>query len=442
MDASFDVAIAGAGPAGLMAAIRAARRDCRILLLDRSPRPGAKVLASGGGRCNVTHKGGPADIASRFPKATGRFLRPALATFPPAALRAFLALEGVETLVEEGGKVFPASGRASDVLEALRRALGRTACAMAFGQPVLDVARLPSGYRIRTDRRDFEAARVVVATGGPAYPALGATADGWRIAAGLGHDVLPPRPALAPVTSNAPWVHLLQGISVADASVRLVEVPGTGAKGNPPAKPRNGDAPARALVLAESRGGLLFAHFGPSGPAILDVSREVSAHPNPEALVLECDLLPGLSETELDERLRLEALERGRRTISGLLENLLPRRLRETIISLAGLANDRRASAIPRTERRAYARALKRLEIPVSGTLGFDRAEVAAGGVALGEVNPRTMESRLVPGLFFAGELLDIDGPVGGFNLQAAFSTGFLAGQSAAADPAARARTR
>ena len=252
-------------------------------------------------------------------------------------------------------------------------------------------------------------ASVIWATGGQSYPACGTTGDGYRWAAALGHRIVPPRPALVPVTSHAPWVLSLQGITLPDVVVRVVDAD---------------------RCLAESRGALLFAHFGVTGPAVMDVSHAVSGSGRPSELVLRCDLLPDVPEGELDALLARDAAAAGKRRAGTLLDPWLPHRVGETLLGLVEIPPDRPLAELSKPDRRRLVRTVKRLEIPVSGTMGFRKAEVTAGGVALEEVDSRTMQSRLVPGLYFAGEILDLNGPVGGYNFQAAFSTGWLAGES------------
>jgi predicted Rossmann fold flavoprotein len=253
----------------------------------------------------------------------------------------------------------------------------------------------------------IRAGRVILTVGGQSYPGSGTTGDGYRLAAKLGHTIIPPRPALVPITTAVPWVAELRGITVPDVAVRVVD---------------------GAAALATRRGSLLFAHFGLSGPVALDVSRVVSGHALPTRLVLEIDLLPAIKEPELAEFLRTESASAGRRQLAGVLADRLPRRLCETVLTLAGLPADRSAAALSKEQRGRLVRHLKHLPVPITGTLGFKKAEVTAGGIALEEVDSRTMASKLVPGLFVAGEVLDLDGPIGGYNFQAAWSTGWLAG--------------
>ena len=401
-----DLAILGAGAAGLLAAARAAGRGRRTVLLEKNTRPGLKILISGGTRCNLTHDCGAAGIVEAF-GANGKFLRPALAALPPAALRKLFVDEGVPLTVEtETGKVFPASQRAQDVLAALLRMVEKSGARLVTGEPVV---RLSAGFRIETPRQVVDVPKLILATGGLSYPSTGTTGDGFRFAAALGHTIVPPRAALTPLASGEAWVRALAGIAIQDAEVRVVE------RGNPKA-------------LDRRRAAVLFTHFGISGPAAMDVSRTVSGHALPAALALEIDLLPATPAPALDAWLRAEAAAGGKRQVVTVLAERVPRRLADAVV--AGLPPERKLSELSKAERAAVVTALKGLRVPLTGTLGFAKAEVTAGGVALDEVNPKTMESRIVPGLFFAGEVLDLDGWIGGYNFQSAFSTGWLAGSS------------
>ncbi len=405
-EGGWDVAVIGAGAAGLMAAIRAADCGRRTLLLEKNRKPGVKILMSGGTRCNLTHATDNRGIVEAY-GPPGRFLHSALAALSVEDTVAFFEAEGVATKVEETGKVFPVSNRAADVLGALLRRLQRSGATLALEEPLLDLSRSEVGFTLLTPKRTLHAARAVLTTGGQSYPGSGTTGDGYRLAAKFGHTIIPPRPALVPVTTSAPWVAELRGLTLPDVAVRILD----------------GDA-----VLARRRGSLLFAHFGLSGPVVLDVSRAVSGHARPEGLRLEIDLLPALREEDVAEFLRRESAASGKRQLAGVLSAHLPRRLAETLLTLAGMPADRNAAALSKADRANLVRHIKALAVPVTGTLGFKKAEVTAGGVALGEVDSRTMRSKCEPELFLAGEVLDLDGPIGGYNFQAAWSTGWLAG--------------
>jgi predicted Rossmann fold flavoprotein len=405
-DVSWEVVVGGAGAAGLLAAVRAAARGRRTLLLEKNRKPGVKILMSGGTRCNLTHATDNRGIVEAF-GPPGRFLHSALAALGVEETIELFESEGVATKVEETGKVFPVSNRAVDVLDALLRRLRRSGAVLALDEPVLELSRTSTGFTLTTPGRVIEVPRVILTVGGQSYPGSGTTGDGYGFAARLGHTVIPPRPALAPLTVAAGWVAELRGITIPDVGLRVLE----------------GDR-----CLAARRGSMLFAHFGLSGPAVLDVSRVVSLHASPASLVLEVDFLPALAEAALDEFLRTEAVGAGKKQLAGILAAYLPRRLGETLLHLESWPADRRAAGLSRADRARLVQAVKRTRLPVTGTLGFKKAEVTTGGIALDEVDSRTMQSRRVPGLFIAGEILDLDGPIGGYNFQAAFSTGWLAG--------------
>jgi predicted Rossmann fold flavoprotein len=418
-DLSWDVVVIGAGAAGLMAAIHAAERGKRTLVLEKNRKAGVKILMSGGTRCNITQATDNRGIVAAY-GSPGKFLHSALAAFSVQQTIDFFAAEGVATKVEETGKIFPVSNKAADVLAALVGRLQRSGAVLALGEPVTGVSPLSpprergggegqANLAIATAARALNASSVILTSGGQSYPGSGTTGDGYRFAEALGHRIVPPRPALVPLTTNVPWVAELRGITLPDVSVRILE---------------------QERVLAQRRGSLLFAHFGLSGPVILDVSRAVSGHAQPNTLLLEVDLLPTQSDQALSDWLRDESLASGKKQLAVVLAQQVPRRLCETLLEHAGLGKDRKAAALTKEERQRLVGAVKRLPIPLTGTLGFKKAEVTAGGLALDEVDSRTMQSKLVPHLYLAGEVLDLDGPIGGYNFQAAWSTGWLAGGS------------
>jgi len=292
----------------------------------------------------------------------------------------------------------------------------------------LRLAAGADGFRLTTSQRELPARTVILTSGGMSYPGCGTRGDGYAWAAELGHQIVTPRPALTPVLTTAKWVPSLSGVTLPDVSVQVCQsAPETGEQ---PAS-RKGRGPSHSpTVLAAARGSFLFTHFGLSGPVVLDVSRAVSGSPEPETLELRCDFWPGQSANELGQWLDGRCRAQGGRQIESFLVERWPRRLVETLAGLAGISTSQRAAEVPKRDRQRWLESVKSVRVPVGGVMGFRKAEVTAGGVSLDEVDSRTMQSRIVAGLYFAGEILDLDGPIGGYNFQAAFSTGWLAGQS------------
>ncbi|WP_250846816.1 NAD(P)/FAD-dependent oxidoreductase [Aquisphaera insulae] len=430
-----DVAVLGGGAAGLMAAIRAAEVGSRVIVLERNRRAGVKILMSGGTRCNITNArglrrmdvvSGPVDpgydpaqcrgtraIQDAFGPG-GPFLGPALRRFDVDQTVRLFESEGVSTKVEGNGKIFPASDRATDVLDALSRRLERSGAALrghASVESIRPIDGEAGGFRIDLTDATIAARRVIVAMGGQSYPGCGTRGDGYRLAASLGHGLVALRPALVPIRVEPEWVASLRGLSLQDV-VASIHLPG-------------------GKLLQERREAILFAHFGLSGPAILDISRAVAHHEGVEPLDLRLDLFPDQPREVLDARLQA-ACRQGKASVTSLISAMLPQRLAECLVEAAEIPRTRTGPELSRAERSRLVQALKGHPLRVAGTLGFEKAEVTTGGVRLDEVDPRTLQSRLVPGLYFAGEVLDLDGLIGGYNFQAAWSTGWLAGESAA----------
>lgn len=426
----FDVVVLGAGAAGLFASFRAAECGKRVLLAEKNRRAGVKILMSGGTRCNLTNARGLRDLslvsggvdpgflpepgagARRIQEAfgpNGRFLGPSLRALDVDQTVRLFESQGLSTKIEANGKIFPACDRAVAVLDALLRRLDRSGATLWCHCPVQSVEETPGGFDVRLSDRIVSASKVIVATGGMSYPGAGTTGDGYQIARAFGHQIVDPRPALVPLRVGAEWVGELRGLTVPDTVLRV--------------------CPPREKPLCSRRESLLFAHFGLSGPAALDVSREVARSDNPTSLHLEIDLEPELHPDALD-RLIQESARSGRRQVASLVPENLPRRLAQTLVRLASIPDARVGPELSRDERRRLVGILKRLDLPISGTLGFGKAEVTSGGISLTEVNPETLESRKQPGLYFIGEILDLDGRIGGYNFQAAWSMGWLAGQS------------
>jgi predicted Rossmann fold flavoprotein len=414
-----DVAILGGGAAGLMAAIRAAERGRRVLLLERNRKPGAKILMSGGTRCNITHDASADELARAFAPRQARFLAPSLRALGPREVVAWFEAQSVRTKVEPPhGKVFPRSDRATDVLDALVRAARERGVELRREARVVAARRSGDGFALALEGQgELVVPRVVVATGGKSYAKAGFTGDGYDLARALGHTIVTPRPALVPITLSRPFA--CSGVALEDARVGLA------AKGG--------------KVIAARRGELLFTHRGVSGPAALDVSGELTARtsgavrdvPEGTRYELALDLAPATPHENLQELLSTKERGRGARAAATALHDLgLPRALVKELLARASVPEPRTVQELRREERTALVRAVKDARLEVEGTLGFDKAEVTAGGVALDEVDPRTLASKKTPGLWLIGEVLDLDGPIGGYNFQAAWSTGWAAGEA------------
>jgi predicted Rossmann fold flavoprotein len=432
------VCVVGAGAAGLWAAARAARAGARVLLLEKTPRTGTKVLASGGTRCNLTTTLDARAAAELFGREGARFLGPAFRALSPADVRARFAALGVETVEEPLEKIFPKSGSAREVRDALLRDAEASGATIRCGAGVERIAPLGDGIGsggwevLLANGSRVECARLVLSPGGKSYARTGTTGDGYPWLAALGLPIVEPVPALVPLASPAAWVRELSGIAVQDVEARLVDPEGR--------------------TLGKRRRPVLFTHQGLSGPGAMDLSAPV-ARAEAEGRVdlhhLRLDLAPDLDREAL-RALLVEAAGRPgapglTRVLAQALAEPLPRRLVEVVASEAGLgATDPRPNGLDRASRHRLVETLKGLDVPVERTLGFDQAEVTAGGLALTHVDPGTMRVRGFENLYACGEILDLQGPIGGLNFQSAFATAEIAAlaASAATTPPARRSTR
>jgi predicted Rossmann fold flavoprotein len=426
-DLIWDLVVVGAGAAGMLAAIRAGRLGCRTLLLEKNRKPGVKILMSGGTRCNLTHATDAGGIIEAFGRQ-GRFLRTSLIDFDPERVIQFFHDAGVTTKVESTGKVFPTSDRALDVQQALWREVHGAGVHAVLDAAVERVDRVEGMWRLASTQGLWHGRRLVVTTGGCSYAGCGTRGDGYAWMSELGHTIVSPHPALVPLTSPSAWIAPLSGVTLEDTLVRVIETERI---------PTTRDVAERLAVcrrqsLAERRGSLLFTHFGLSGPAAMDVSREFTACADPMSRRLICDLLPMMSAQEFHAQLQIAAADQATRSIARWLGQWLPARLAEVLVTLSGIPAQQRLAELTKVQRRELLQQTKSLEIAINGSRGFAKAEVTAGGVSLLEVDPRTMASKVAPDLFIAGELLDVDGPIGGYNFQAAFSTGWSAASAAA----------
>ena len=427
---SADVAVVGAGPAGLMAAIAAAEAGRRVVVLEQLDRPGAKLLASGGGRCNLTNTLPREKFIARFGRQ-GRFMLPALAAMDSRALRQWLDGLGVPTHAPDGLHVYPVSDSALTVQKALWRRLRELGAHVRLGvrvtglwlEDATEKGTVPFSQRrekgtapfsvlrgLETETGRVAAPHVILAAGGRGYPSLGGSASGYELARAAGHTIIGPTPALVPLRVKEPWVRRCAGASLAAARIRID-------------------------LAGESRAGLrgeaLFTHAGLSGPAVLDLSGDVAAllarHKTVPLLV---DLAPGVTPEDWRRRLEKWRTAEPRSTVVSLLDRHLPKSLAAALAELAGIGPALRPPQLSAGSRDRLTELLTALPLTVTGTEGWDRAMVTRGGVNLKEVDPRTLRSKRLAGLALAGELLDLDGPSGGFNLQWAFSSGYLAGKS------------
>jgi predicted Rossmann fold flavoprotein len=407
------IIVVGAGAAGLMAAGQAAELGADTLLLEKMNRPGRKLRITGKGRCNLTNVVPLEEFIERF-GAGGVFLRQAFSQFFAPDLVDFFEELGVQTVTERGGRVFPISDKAQDVVDALVHWVRKQGVALRTRSPVerllVEEGRVMGVLDSR--ERTYRGKAVIVATGGASYPTTGSTGDGYRMAESVGHTVVPIRPALVPLETVGNVAQRLQGLSLRNAAIRLWI-----------------DGQQRADAFGE----MLFTHLGVSGPMILYLSKlAVDALRAGQRVELSIDLKPALDERTLDARLLRDLDAQGKKHFQNLLKGMLPSKLIPVCIDLVSIPAHKPAHQVTAEERTRLRQWLKGFRLEVTGHRPFEEAIITAGGVALNEIDPRTMESRLVKGLYFAGEVLDIDANTGGFNLQAAFSTGWVAGRAAA----------
>ena len=407
-----EIAVIGGGAAGMMAAVTAAEAGARVTLLERNEKLGKKVYITGKGRCNLTNACGRDEFLQNVVR-NPRFLYSALDALSPATLMETMERWGCPVVVERGNRVFPASQKASDVTRAFERQLRRLGVQVRLNTRVSGIelrSGRVAGVRL-TGGGSVPCGAAIVCTGGASYPSTGSTGDGWVWLEECGHTIAPALPSLVGLESPAQWVRALAGLSL--RNVRLTLSRG---------KKR----------LYSELGEMLFTHLGVSGPLVLSASAYLTGLPARE-MTLAVDLKPGLSDAQLDARILRDVAAAPRKQFGHVLCGLLPARLAEAVAQLCGLDSGKPAGTLSRQERMRLEETLRALNIPLSGTRGLEEAIVTRGGVSVRELDPSTMQSRLVPGLYAAGEAVDVDALTGGFNLHIAFSTGFLAGRAAAA---------
>lgn len=437
MKVDADVIVAGAGAAGLMAAGRAAQQGARVLLLEKTDAPGKKILVSGKTRCNVTNAAElEAFLAMYGPN--GRFLRGVFSRFFRCELLAFFERYGVSTKLERGGRIFPVSDDARDVVRALSAYASDHCVRFILNAGVSSIRCDAQGmFVVETKSARFRARAVILATGGASWPQTGSTGDGYALSAALGHSIVDPKAALVPlVTREQALAKSLQGVSL--RNVRATAFRGEASAIDPALIPacdygRGEKKRPRSPVLESRFGEMLFTHFGLGGPIILLMSLSVVAALEDGPVSILIDLKPAVTREQLGKRLQTDFNAFGKRKPAGILKAYLPSKMIEPLIGLTRIDPDKPANQLSAAEREKILDVLKALRFNITSALPLGKAIVTAGGISLREIDPRTMASKIVPGLFFCGEVMDIDADTGGYNLQAAFSTGRIAGEHAAA---------
>jgi len=409
----YDVAVIGGGAAGSMAAIRAAEMGKRTVLIERNDSIGRKILITGKGRCNITNNANLDSFVKKFGK-NGNFFRTAFFKFFNQDLIHFFETQGLELKVERQGRVFPVTDKAVSVTAVLISCLEKKGVKIIYATRVKDIEKGSGVFRIETESGMKIGSRtVVLATGGASYEITGSSGDGFTMAKSLGHSIAELKPGLVPLRVKESWVKELQGVAL--ENVRLVF------------KQRDGKR-----VVSEI-GELMFTHFGVSGPLILDMSGDIVIRlETSEEIGLLIDLKPGMSNEQLESRLLHKLKIKGNIYLRNLMKDLLPQRLIPVFLKVFGLKADLKTNQITQQNRRSIIDGLKAFPLTITGALPLEEAMVTAGGVLMKEINPRTMESRVIKGLYFAGEIIEGAAPSGGYNLQEAFSTGYLAGEEAA----------
>ena len=404
---NYDLIVIGGGPAGMFAAITAAEKGCKVLLLEKNDRLGKKLLITGKGRCNVTNNCSGQEVLQNVPR-NSRFLFSAMAACPPKAVMEFFESNGCALKTERGNRVFPVSDRSASVLECLQKQLRRTGVTVQTGwvREILCENGAVSG--VRTDKAVYSAPCVILATGGLSYPATGSTGDGFQLAAAIGHTVTNTEGSLVPLETAGEDCQRMQGLSLRNVSVKLLSEKGK--------------------LLYQDFGELLFTHFGISGPTVLSAS----AHLKGNNCRIVIDLKPALEESKLDERILRDLHMYQNRSMENALTDLLPRSMIPVVLDRLGIDPSMQANSLKKQQRRALVELLKGFAVEITGKRPVAEAIITSGGIKVSEIDPKTMESKLVSGLYFAGEIIDCDAYTGGFNLQIAWATAYAAATAVA----------
>ncbi|MCB5723864.1 NAD(P)/FAD-dependent oxidoreductase [Mitsuokella jalaludinii] len=403
------ILVIGAGPAGMMAAIRAAENGAAVTLLEKMKRPGRKMMITGKGRCNITNAADVPEIIRNI-HGNGAFLNSSMRAFDNQDVMEFFRQQGVPVKVERGNRVFPVSDKAQDVVDAMVHRLHELDVRIELEMPVADILLQEgrvAGVRTKSGAH-YKADAVILAVGGASYPGTGSTGDGYEMAKKLGHTVVPLRPSLVPLETEEEWVKDVQGLSLRNVRATLL---------------------AGGEKVQEMFGEMMFTHFGVTGPIILSMSRRAAkCLAEGKFVELELNLKPALTPEKLDARIQRDFEQHIRKSLKNGLLDLLPHKLIEPVLDCAYLDPEKPVHQVTAEERHRLAETLQHLTLTIAKTRPLAEAIVTAGGVSVREINPKTMESKLVPGLYFAGEVVDVDAYTGGYNLQAAFSMGNAAG--------------
>lgn len=406
------VAIIGGGAAGLLAGIAAAQNGAQVTIFEKMRLPGKKIMITGKGRCNITNACEIPEFIKNIP-GNGRFLNSALHRFTNDDIVLLLESHGLQTKVERGGRIFPVSDKAKDVVDTLVKIFTEAGGKLQLDTKVIEIlAKDGQVTGVKTISGVYPADAVILAAGGASYPGTGSDGGGAKLAAKLGHKIVPLRPSLVPLESDYPYVDDLQGLSLRNVQGTLT---------------------ADGEKIGSEFGEMLFTHFGVSGPIILSLSNlAAKALDEGKEVELHIDLKPALSEEKLDARIQRDFTQYSKKQLANGMKDLLPQRLIPVVCDMAYLDEEKFINQISREERHRLLAALKNFCVPITSTRPLAEAIVTAGGVSVKEINPKTMESKLIRGLHFAGEVMDVDGYTGGYNLQAAFSSGHAAGMAAA----------
>ncbi len=402
---TFDGIVIGGGPAGLYAAIHAARQGNRVLLLERNDRLGKKLLITGKGRCNVTNDCDAQEVLKNIPR-NGRFLYSAMEKHPPKAVMDFFEGLGCPLKTERGNRVFPVSDKSQSILDTLKSAANKAEVTVRTGRAVEILTKDGCVSGVRTEKENHSCRWVVLATGGLSYPTTGSTGDGYRMVQALGHMVTACEGSLVPLETDGNDCPDMQGLSLRNVGVKLVNEKGK--------------------ILYKDFGELLFTHFGISGPTVLSASAHLKGDCR-----LVMDLKPALDEGKLNDRILRDLETYRNRTMENALTDLLPRSMIPVVLRRLGIDPQLQANSLKKEDRRALVELLKNFSVTITGKRPVAEAIITSGGVKTSEIDPKTMESKLVPGLYFAGEIIDCDAYTGGFNLQIAWATAFAAGNAA-----------